>query len=231
MTSKWILAGPAAVLGIGVTLSPAEPVTIAVQAPATKGDVAHGKQVFVATGCYQCHGYVGQGAQSTGPALVPMRLGDEDFVRYLRLPSGVMPSFSTKVLPAADARDVLAYIRSLNPGASPEQIALLKPYVAQAALRRAPVAAAAMGVAALPGPTAPVPDEGATLYAANCAVCHGAQREGGMGPALKGKGSTLSAERIAALIVNPPPGMPRLSPTPLDAAQVTKVARFVHSRP
>lgn len=226
MRVKWFLASAAAVLAASAVLSASKPVNAA---PTETADIAHGKQVFVAIGCYQCHGYVGQGSQSTGPALVPLRLGDEAFVRYLRAPRGVMPAFSAKLLPAADARDVLGYVRSLSPGAPPGSIALLAPYVIRSAAPRV-AAKAAAGPTVSPAPGGGALAEGGKLFAANCAGCHGAHLEGGAGPALRDEGARMSTEQIAAIIINPPPGMPKLSPAPLAAAQVKQVAAFVHEK-
>ena len=40
---------------------------------AASGDVATGKHLYAADGCYQCHGYVGQGG-SAGPHIAPKPL-------------------------------------------------------------------------------------------------------------------------------------------------------------
>jgi ubiquinol-cytochrome c reductase cytochrome c subunit len=223
MKRPLILAAAGLAFGASAALAITRPIAqdAAPAAPAAPGDAAHGKQLFVAIGCYQCHGYVGQGSQSTGPALTPLRLSDEGFVKYLRNPRGVMPAFSAKLLPAADARDVLAYVRSLTPGAPPDRIALLAPYVVHGAAPRAPVAAAAS--------SAPIDTAaGGKLFAANCAACHGATLDGGMGPKLRG--TSLTADQIAAIILNPPPPMPKLSPAPLSTQQVRQVAAFVHAQ-
>lgn len=209
-------------LGASAALAIARPATPQA-APAPNGDVAHGKQVFVATGCYQCHGYVGQGAQSTGPALVPLRLSNQGFVRYLRQPRGVMPAFSEHILPAADARDVLAYVRSLRPGEPAGRIAMLAPYIVPVAAPRTAVATPAAAT------STPVDSaNGGKLYAAHCAACHGAALEGSIGPTLRG--IKLTADQISAVILNPPPPMPKLSPAPLDATDVRRVAAYVHAQ-
>ncbi|HEX2762073.1 MAG TPA: c-type cytochrome, partial [Rhizomicrobium sp.] len=35
---------------------------------APKGDAANGRKLYLADGCFQCHGRVGQGGLMTGPA-------------------------------------------------------------------------------------------------------------------------------------------------------------------
>ena len=81
---------------------------------APSGNPQHGKQLFANDGCYQCHGYVGQGAVSTGgPRLAPDPLPYEAFVAYIREPSGDMPPYTAKILPDRDAADIHAYLRSI----------------------------------------------------------------------------------------------------------------------
>ena len=40
------------------------------QSAAPKGDAANGRTLYLADGCWQCHGRVGQGGLMTGPAPV-----------------------------------------------------------------------------------------------------------------------------------------------------------------
>ena len=80
------------------------------QAP-PKGEAARGQQVFVKTGCYQCHGYEAQGA-STGPRLGPEAVSYARFVSYVRKPTGDMPPYTPKVLSDAQLADVYAFVIS-----------------------------------------------------------------------------------------------------------------------
>lgn len=89
------------------------------QAP-PKGDAARGQQLFVKTGCYQCHGYEAQGA-STGPKLGPEAVTFSRFVSYVRKPSGDMPPYTAKVLSEAQLADLYAFVTSRKkPGGRPE---------------------------------------------------------------------------------------------------------------
>jgi ubiquinol-cytochrome c reductase cytochrome c subunit len=81
---------------------------------------------FVEIGCYQCHGYVGQGGLSTGPALVPQLLPFEGLRAYVRHPSGQMPPFSEHVLSDAKLRQIYAYLASLPAPMPPSRIPLLR---------------------------------------------------------------------------------------------------------
>ena len=76
------------------------------------------------------------------------------------------------------------------------------------------------------GPQAP--GSGKQLYAENCASCHGANGEGGVGPNLHGIATKKSLDATVAFIENPSGGiMPKLYPSPLSAAQVQEVATYI----
>lgn len=81
------------------------------QNTAPKGDVAHGKKVYVADGCWQCHGYQGQGG--AGPKLAPTPLPYEAVFRQLRKPRGTMPVYTHVTTPDQDVADIYAYLQSI----------------------------------------------------------------------------------------------------------------------
>src|SRR6185503_14916053 len=69
------------------------------QAPAaTPANIDEGRKLFASYGCYQCHGYEGQGSSATGPRLGPRPLPLASFTRYVRRPTGQMPPYTTKVV-------------------------------------------------------------------------------------------------------------------------------------
>jgi len=86
-------------------------------ADAPAGDAAAGKRVYLAAGCYECHGRVGQGGAFLGPApaLAKTELPYEAFLQQLRDPSNNMPAYAEIVLPEAQAADIYAYLQSLPP--------------------------------------------------------------------------------------------------------------------
>lgn len=91
--------------------------------PATAGDAMAGKQLFYDHGCYGCHGFNGEtGARDLVATNSPIIADAETFVTYLRLrgdqapilPSTRMPSYPESALSDAEARDIYAFVRTLE---------------------------------------------------------------------------------------------------------------------
>jgi mono/diheme cytochrome c family protein len=82
---------------------------------APPGDAGAGNRVYLADGCFECHGRVGQGGAYLGPAPVLARteLPLDAFKQQLREPSNNMPAYAAAVLTDAEAADIYAYLRSL----------------------------------------------------------------------------------------------------------------------
>ena len=83
------------------------------------GDATHGKQVFLADGCYACHGTTGAGGGFVGPRLAHDGLPPEAMLQQIRTPAAQMPPFTDKVLSDKDAADIIAYIQSLSKDPKP----------------------------------------------------------------------------------------------------------------
>ena len=79
---------------------------------ATPASVEEGKKLFASYGCYQCHGYEGQGSSSTGPRLGPRPLPLASFSRYVRRPTGQMPPYTAKVVSDADLANIHAFLEA-----------------------------------------------------------------------------------------------------------------------
>ena len=95
-------------------------------APLTSaGDAKNGKRLYKNYGCYQCHGYEGQGAQSTGPRLGPDPIPFSEFAAYLRGPRGEMPPYTAKVVSDQDMADIYAFLKSLPHPPDARSISLL----------------------------------------------------------------------------------------------------------
>jgi len=80
-------------------------------------DAANGKKIFLRDGCYECHGYNGQGTVQ-GARLAPPVLNAQGMIRYVRKPAGAMPAYTDKVLSDQEVNDIYAYLKSL-PGPKP----------------------------------------------------------------------------------------------------------------
>lgn len=97
---------------LAATFTPARAAQAADDAPA--GDAQNGKKLFAANGCYECHGYQGQGAAQTGAARVgPPQLSFDGFKTYIRKPTNQMPPYTAKAVPDKDVADIYAYLKSI----------------------------------------------------------------------------------------------------------------------
>ena len=90
------------------------------QSAPPKGDAANGRTLYLADGCWQCHGRVGQGGLMTGPApvLAQTRLPFSAFSRQLRNPINDMPPYPEKLLSDKEVTDIYAFLQAL-PGRRP----------------------------------------------------------------------------------------------------------------
>lgn len=87
---------------------------------AGSGDDANGKRIYLADGCFACHGSSGQGGAMNYPAppIAQVEMPLESFLAYLRDAPNDMPAYSTNVLSDKEAADIYAFLRSL-PGRKP----------------------------------------------------------------------------------------------------------------
>jgi len=83
---------------------------------APKGDPVHGKQLYLADGCFECHGRAGQGGAFNKPApiLAKTQLPFEGFEMQLRNPANDMPAYSDKLMSQKDIADIYAFVQSLS---------------------------------------------------------------------------------------------------------------------
>jgi ubiquinol-cytochrome c reductase cytochrome c subunit len=84
-----------------------------------------GKQLFVKNGCWQCHGFVGQGGIA-GPALAPEVMPLEAMSNFVRNSNRSMPAYKEAILPNADLAEIHAYLVSIPKPADPNSVPLLK---------------------------------------------------------------------------------------------------------
>ena len=84
----------------------------------------NGKKVYMAVGCWGCHGTVGQGGV-TGPKLAPDPMPYETFSAFVRTTNRAMPPYHELVLSNNDLADIHAYLQSLSKPADYKTIPLL----------------------------------------------------------------------------------------------------------
>jgi len=91
---------------------------------ASTGNAENGKKLFLRDGCWECHGYAGQGGRD-GARLAETALTSNQFTRYIRRPTGAMPAYIEKVLSDAEAADIWAYVKTLTGPKSAKDVPLL----------------------------------------------------------------------------------------------------------
>jgi mono/diheme cytochrome c family protein len=69
------------------------------------------RAVFIVNGCYQCHGYDGQGGEALRIAPTPYPY--EAFAARVRKPVNEMPAYSPEALSDADLQAIYRYVRSI----------------------------------------------------------------------------------------------------------------------
>jgi mono/diheme cytochrome c family protein len=93
-------------------------------APAPEGNADNGKKLWNTVGCYQCHGYSGQGG-SAGPRLAPNPPSLSVITNYVRAPKGEMPPYTSKVLSDSQLGDIYAFLKSVPQPPDAKDIPLL----------------------------------------------------------------------------------------------------------
>ncbi|WP_070106369.1 c-type cytochrome [Burkholderia plantarii] len=125
------------------------------------------RAVHAEKGCYECHGISGQGSIGTGPARAPPPLPLAAMPAYVHAPTGQMPRFSAKILSNDDIARIHAYLDSIPANPPVAAIALLNDGTVGTHGTRVAVETARVGVGNA---------HGASIFAANCAGCHGPRR-------------------------------------------------------
>jgi mono/diheme cytochrome c family protein len=94
---------------------------------APPGDAVSGKRVYLADGCFTCHGRSGQGGAFNGPApsLAKTDMPFDGFKAQLRDPANDMPAYSAAVLSDQQIADMYAFVQSLSGARSAKDISIL----------------------------------------------------------------------------------------------------------
>ena len=88
--------------------------------------VEKGKDGYVKHGCWQCHGFEGQGG-ITGPALAPNPKPLAFISAFIRNTNGAMPPYQKAVLSDEDLADIHAYLETKPKAPDYKSIPLLNP--------------------------------------------------------------------------------------------------------
>ena len=91
---------------------------------APKGDALNGKKVYISYGCYQCHGYQGQGSNA-GPRLAPNPFPYVAFSNQLRRPRARMPAYTLNTASNQELADIYAYLLTIPMARAVAEISLL----------------------------------------------------------------------------------------------------------
>jgi len=84
---------------------------IALLAQDKAGNVDNGRKLYMKDGCYECHGYNGQGG--AGARIAPKPLPIAALIKYVRHPSGAMPPYTAKVASDQDLADIRAFLATI----------------------------------------------------------------------------------------------------------------------
>lgn len=91
------------------------------------GDATNGRRIYIAVGCYECHGRQGQGGNFnySTPVLAQTKLPLEAFKALVRLGPNDMPAYTQGVLSDQDVADIHAFLQSLSGRRPTKDIPLL----------------------------------------------------------------------------------------------------------
>jgi len=96
------------------------------QEPSAAANPSNGQRLYVRDGCYECHGYLGQGSTSTGGTrLGPPEIPLSAFVSYVREPTGQMPPYTAKAISNEDLAEIYNFLKSVPPPQPLKTIPLL----------------------------------------------------------------------------------------------------------
>jgi len=95
---------------------------------APPGDAAEGKRLYLATGCFTCHGRSGQGGAMNGPApmIAKTAMPFDGFTGQLRQPINDMPAYSEIVMSDKQIADIYAFLQTLPGPLSTKDMAIFK---------------------------------------------------------------------------------------------------------
>jgi len=96
----------------------------AAQPTAPANNIQNGRRLFERDGCWECHGWAGQGGRD-GARLADTALTTAQLTRYVRKPTGAMPAYIDKVISDQELADIWAYLKSMPAPKPAKDIPLL----------------------------------------------------------------------------------------------------------
>jgi len=95
---------------------------------APPGDAVEGRRLYLATGCFTCHGRSGQGGAMNGPApiIAKTAMPFDGFKGQLRQPINDMPAYSEMVMSDRQIADIYAFLQTLSGPLSIKDMAIFK---------------------------------------------------------------------------------------------------------
>ena len=95
--------------------------------PAAADAVEQGRRLYMANGCFSCHGTVGQGGERSGaPKLAPEPYPYEAFRALVRTPREAMPRLDEKFVSDEQLRLMHRYLSSIEKGPAAKDITALR---------------------------------------------------------------------------------------------------------
>jgi mono/diheme cytochrome c family protein len=86
-----------------------------------------GQRLYVSFGCYECHGYEGQGSLQTGGSRIgPPQVPYSGFVAYVRHPTGQMPPYTSKAVSDSQLANIYVFLQSRPQAPLSDTIPLLR---------------------------------------------------------------------------------------------------------
>jgi mono/diheme cytochrome c family protein len=115
-----------ALVAATVCVGPVGGVARAQDAPA--GSAVEGKRLYLAVGCFTCHGRSGQGGAMNGPApiLAKTEMPFDGFKGQLRQPINDMPAYSEIVMSDKQIADIYAFLQTLSGPRPTKDMAIFK---------------------------------------------------------------------------------------------------------
>ncbi len=90
-------------------------------------EVERGRQLYMANGCYSCHGTVGQGGERNGtPRLAPDPYPFEAFRALVRTPREAMPRLDPRFVSDEQLQLMHRYLASIAKGPAAKDLPILR---------------------------------------------------------------------------------------------------------